>query len=29
MKKIIAFCSLILCVSLLLTVFVSCGKDDN
>lgn len=31
MKKIFALCSLIICVSLLLTVFVSCGKepDDN
>ncbi len=29
MKKIFALCSLIICVSLVLTVFVSCGKDDK
>lgn len=29
MKKIFALCSLIICVSLVLTVFVSCGKDTD
>ena len=29
MKKIVALCSLIICVSLVLTVFVSCGKDTD
>ncbi len=29
MKKIIALCSLIVCVSVLLTAFVSCSKDKN
>lgn len=29
MKKIFALCSLIICVSLVLTVFVSCGKDGK
>ncbi len=29
MKKIFALCSLIICVSLVLTVFVSCGKDNE
>ncbi len=29
MKKIFALCSLILCVSLMVTVFVSCGKEKD
>ena len=29
MKKIFALCSLIICVSLMLTVFVSCSKDKD
>ncbi|MBR4287117.1 MAG: hypothetical protein IKT55_05385 [Clostridia bacterium] len=29
MKKIFALCSLIICVSLVLTVFVSCGKGEK
>ncbi len=29
MKKIFALCSLIICVSLVLTIFVSCGKGDE
>lgn len=29
MKKILALCSVIVCVSLMLTLFVSCGKDKD